>query len=348
MHHERHAVTVVAGADTGPWKAGRVLPEITMPVDLCDARGRLDRAAVGWTRTPLHRPNLRGWGRTKRWEYWGLVTDTHVVGLTVSSLDYAGVQAVYVLDRRTGQERVHEATVPLARGVELAPRSGVGRSSTTAGDVAIELVDEPSATRISARAPGIELAAVAERPAGHESLGVVVPWSERLFQYTVKDVARPLSGSLTVDGTAYDAAGWAVLDHGRGRWPYSLTWNWAAGSGTVDGEVRGIQLGGKWTEGTGSTENALLVGTRLHKLHDEVAWEYDARDWLRPWRIHGDRLDVTFTPFHERAARTNLLVVASETHQCFGHFTGWAVDDDGERVALDGLVGWAEEARNRW
>jgi len=325
-----------------------VLPEITAPVDLCDSRGRLAAAAVGWSRTPLHRPNLRGWGRTKRWEYWGLVTDTHVVGLTISSLDYAGVEALYVLDRRTGREHVHEATVPLARGVELAPRSGVGRSRVDAGGVTIELADEPAGTRITAHASGVVVDAFAGRPPGHESLGVVVPWSHRLFQYTVKDVARPLSGSLTLDGTAYDASGWAVLDHGRGRWPYSLTWNWAAGSGLVDGEVRGIQLGGRWTEGTGSTENALLVGTRLHKLHDEVTWDYDREDWLRPWRIHGDRLDVTFTPFHERVARTNLLLVASETHQCFGHFTGWATDDAGERVGLDGLVGWAEEARNRW
>lgn len=325
-----------------------MLPEITTPVDLCDARGRLHRAAVGWSRTPLHRANLRGWGRTKRWEYWGLVTDTHVVGLTLSSLDYAGVEAVYVLDRATGEEIVHEATVPLARGVELAERSGTGRSRVATGGLVLELGDEPDGTRIHASAPGVRLDALAARPPGHESLGVVVPWSDRLFQYTVKDVARPLTGSLTVAGTAYDARGWAVLDHGRGRWPYSLTWNWAAGSGLVDGQVRGLQLGGKWTEGTGSTENALLVGTRLHKLHEEVDWDYDRADWLRPWRIHGDRLDVTFTPFHERVARTNLLVVASETHQCFGHFTGWGVDDAGDRVSLDGLVGWAEEARNRW
>lgn len=325
-----------------------VLPEITTPVDLCDRRGRLNRAAVGWTRRPLHRPNLRGWGRTKRWEYWGLVTDSHVVGLTVSSLDYAGVEAVYLLDRATGRELVRDATIPFARGVELAAQCGRGRSRVETGDLVIELVDSDDGTRIRAAAPGVEVDVLAGRATGHESLGVVVPWSDRLFQYTVKDVARPLSGSISVTGTSYDATGWAVLDHGRGRWPYSLTWNWAAASGLVDGEVRGLQLGGRWTEGTGSTENALLVGTRLHKLHDEVGWEYDASDWLRPWRIRGARLDVTFTPFHERAARTNLLVVASETHQCFGHFAGWGVDDDGERVSLDGLVGWAEEARNRW
>lgn len=327
------------------------LPEITEPVDLCDARGRLEPAAVGWTRTPLHRPNLTGWGRTKRWEYWGLVTPTHIVGLTLSSLDYVGVESAYVLDRRTSRETVVEATVPLARGVRLAEASGVGSSRYTSGRLSLAFDEVEDGTRILATTDALSLDVVAGRPAGHESLGVVVPWSDRLFQYTVKDVARPLSGRMTVHGTAYDVVAgesWAVLDHGRGRWPYALTWNWAAGSGLLDGEVRGIQLGGKWTEGTGSTENALLVGGRLHKLHDEVDWSYDRSDWLRPWRIRGERCDVTFTPFHERKARTNLLLVASEVHQCFGRFSGWATTDDGVRVSLDGLEGWAEEARNRW
>ena len=98
----------------------------------------------------------------------------------------------------------------------------------------------------------------------------------------------------------------------------------------------------------GATENGLFVDGVLHKIGDDLAWEYDRSDWMRPWRIHGPRVDVAFEPFHERAARTNLGIVANETHQCFGHFTGWAATDDGERVDLDGLAGWAEEARNRW
>ena len=62
--------------------------EITEPVDLCLPSGRLNRAAVGWTRGPLHRTAMTGWGRTKRWEYWGFVTPTHVIALTVADLDY--------------------------------------------------------------------------------------------------------------------------------------------------------------------------------------------------------------------------------------------------------------------
>ncbi len=320
--------------------------EITVPVDLCLPNGRLNPAAVGWSRRPLHRGNLRGWGRGKRWEYWGVVTPTHVIGVVVSSLDYAGVNSLYVLDRATGREWAQEAVSPLARGVVLPEVSGQGYVGVHAGGVRIGIEQADDRVNIVARAAGIEVQL--EIGPGGESLGVVVPWSERRFQYTVKDVARPVSGRLILDGATHEIAeeSFAVLDHGRGKWPYAMTWNWAAGS-TPD-RSGGVQLGGKWTDGTGTTENALVVEGRLHKIGAELDWSYDRADWLKSWRITGEGVDVRFHPFHERVARMNLLVLAGETHQCFGHFEGWMVDDSGNRVAVDGAVGWAEEARNRW
>ena len=319
--------------------------EITVSVDLCTSRGRLNPDAVGWTRRPLHRANLRGWGRTKRWEYWGIVTPDHIIGIVLTSLDYAGLQGIYLLDRASGTEIVKDVVTPFARGVHLPDRSGVGTATGHAGDLVIELRNDPDGTRIHAATPRIDIDLAAGLPAGHESLGVVVPWSAKRFQCTVKDLGRPVSGTLTVDGVAYVVAdGFAVLDHGRGKWPYSIAWNWAAGCGPETA----IQLGGKWTDGTGSTENALFVRGRLHKIDDELEWVYDRRDWLRPWQIRGPRVDVEFTPFHVRESRTALGVLANDTHQCFGHFTGRARTDDGEWVELDGLTGWAEEARNRW
>ncbi|MEU4644521.1 DUF2804 domain-containing protein [Micromonospora sp. NPDC023814] len=321
--------------------------EITEPVDLCLPDGRLNPAAVGWSRRPLHRANLRGWGRTKRWEYWGIVTPTHIVGLVASSLDYAGVHSVYVLDRRTGVETTKEAVVPFARRALFPTASGAGRVRAAAGGLSIDIDQRPDGSTIRATTPGVQVDLEAPLPAEHESLGVVVPWDTRRFQYTVKDLGRPVRGTLRVGDTAYPVSAkdsFAVLDHGRGRWPYAIRWNWAAGSGPG----RSIQLGARWTDGTGSTENALFVDGRLHKISADLTWRYDRTDWLRPWRITGDRVNVEFHPFHERVARTNLGVLANETHQCFGHFTGWAQTDDGERTDLDGLVGWAEEARNRW
>lgn len=327
-----------------------VVAEIVSPVPLCTPAGRLNPAAVGWSRRPLHTANLRGWGRTKRWEYWGIVTPTAIVGLTVSSLDYLGLLSIYVFDRRRGTELVRTSLDPLARGVELGDRSGVGVARGSSGGLALTFASSAAGTRLTATGPGVRLDAHAGP--GRESLGVVVPWSDRLFQYTVKDVGRPVEGSLRLDDEVItfggDDGSFAVLDHGRGRWPYSMTWNWAAGFGQVAGRRVGLQLGGTWTDGTGSTENALFIDGRMHKIGEDLSWSYDRGDWMAPWRIRGARVDVSFAPFHERDERTNALVVASEIHQCFGVFTGWVADDSGQRIPVDGLVGWAEEARNRW
>ena len=194
--------------------------EITDEVDLCLPNGHLNPNAVGWSRQPLHRPNLRGWGRSKRWEYWGIVTPTHVVGLTVSSLDYAGVQSVYVLDRETGKEIVREAVVPLARGVVLPERAGTGSAHAEADGLTIDFDEVPGGTRLRARSAEIDIDLLASRPLGHECLAVVVPWSTRRFQYTVKDVGRPASGRISVGAVSHVVtadSSFAVLDHGRGH-----------------------------------------------------------------------------------------------------------------------------------
>ncbi|MFN3600545.1 MAG: DUF2804 domain-containing protein [Dietzia sp.] len=324
--------------------------EITLPVDLAHGR-RLNPAAVGWTRTPLHRTRITGWGRTKRWEYWGVVTDRFVVGLTVAGLDYLSNCAVYVLDRHTGVETTRSGISPLARP-GFGDESGTGTvhasSGVGSGRVGIEIDDDEGATAIRVHAKGLQVALDVIRP-GHDSLGVVVPWSGRRFQYTLKDLANPVTGSVTLDGVAHDlGAGWAVLDRGRGRWRYATRWNWGAGSGVVDGVPCAVQVGGRWTDGTGSTENGILVGGRLHKIGEDLQWTYDVADPDATWRVRGERLDATLTPFHLRRDITELGILAVRTHQAFGTWHGTGVLDDGTTVSLDGLLGWAEESRNRW
>jgi hypothetical protein len=321
--------------------------EITEPVDLCLPDGRLNPGAVGWTRRPLHRANLRGWGRGKRWEYWGIITPRHIIGLVASSLDYVGVHGVWVLDRETGEVTAKDAVVPFARGAVFPDRSGEGEASVRGGGAAVGVRQRPSGSRVRALVPGlVDIDVEIPLPDGHESLGVVIPWGPRRFQYTVKDVGRPVRGRLTLPAGEYEIGedAFAVLDHGRGKWPYRMTWNWAAASGPG----LALQFGGKWTDGTGMTENALFVDGRLHKIGEELSWSYDTADWTRPWTITGRRVEVEFRPFHEKVSRTELGVVGTETHQCFGRFTGRVQADDGAWIAVDGLTGWAEEARQRW
>ena len=116
----------------------------------------------------------------------------------------------------------------------------------------------------------------------------------------------------------------------------------------VDGVPCALQVGGRWTDGTGSTENGILVDGHLHKIGEDLQWSYDLSDPAGVWRVRGGRLDVTLTPFHLRRDITELGFLAVRTHQAFGTWHGTGELDDGTVVSLDGLIGWAEESRNRW
>ncbi|MBU4337672.1 MAG: DUF2804 domain-containing protein, partial [Actinobacteria bacterium] len=87
---------------------------------------------------------------------------------------------------------------------------------------------------------------------------------------------------------------------------------------------------------------------RLHKIREELVWDWTPGAWTEPWHVHGVGADLTFTPFHDRVSLTDLTLVRSSTHQCFGHWSGWVLDEAGHRQSVDGIVGSAEDVEQRW
>ena len=338
--------------------------EVTEQVDLTDDGRTLAAAARGWSRRPLHRANLRGrWGRTKRWDYWAVLAGDLVVSSVYADVDYLGLADVWWVDLTSGATGGKALSIPGARGIALPEVPGTEPLHVRRKGFDLTITDDPDGTtRLRAAwrekdgAPA-HLAVAVELPEGHESLNLVIPWDDRRFQFTSKHQARPASGELVVGdrswhfGAAQGVEAWGVLDVGRGRWPYRTRWNWGGGAGRVaDGRVVGIQIGGKWTEGTGYTENGVLLDGRLSKLGRELVWEYDWDDPMQPWQVTdpGGQLDLVLTPRFDKHSRVEVGVLGTETHQVFGTWTGRVVTDDGEELALDGAQGFAEESRSRW
>ncbi len=337
--------------------------ELTAPVDLATPDGRrLNPEAVGWSRVPLHRATLRGgWGRNKRWDYWAIMAGDLLVSCVYADVDYLGLAEVWWLDLSSGRAGGRGIATPFGRGVDLPDVPGSAPLSVEQRRFRLDITENDGGTHITASwrekggARGRLDARIAQPP-GHESLNVVIPWSARRFQFTSKHQARPAQGTLTVGPQTWDFGGddgdaWAVLDVGRGRWPYRSSWNWGGGAGRIsDGRVVGIQVGGRWTEGTGGTENGVLVDGRLNKLGRELRWTYDPDEPLRPWRVEdpGGRLSLELTPRHDKHTVADALILRTETHQVFGSWSGSFTTDDGEVVALDALQGFAEESRSRW
>lgn len=333
--------------------------ELTAPVRLCRDDGSLDGDAVGWSRQPVHDCHLpRGWGRRKRWDYWCVTGPGCALALTYADVDYLGLADVWFADFDAGKTFHASVATPASAGFSMPDRAGAASMRITKRRFALEIREERGGTRLVAAASGrgreLECDVLVERPDGHETLSVVIPWSDRRFQCTTKENTRPATGTVRVSGTEHRLApgeAWGCLDFGRGIWPYRTTWNWGSASGRQGASVVGLQLGGKWTAGTGLTENALCVDGTLSKLSEELVWDYDPGDWLRPWRIRtprSARVDLTFTPIHDKRSRLEAGFASTRVHQCFGTYAGSVVPDSGRPLEVGDLFGWAEEARWRW
>jgi hypothetical protein len=57
---------------------------------------------------------------------------------------------------------------------------------------------------------------------------------------------------------------------------------------------------------------------------------------------------MEFEPIVDRNSMFNFLIIQSEQHQVFGYFTGDIILDDGKKVHVDKLLGFAEEVYNKW
>lgn len=342
--------------------------EILTPSPLLDAQGQLTQ--VGWARAPLLECNLEQvgfyprplrflqWLRVKRWDYYGVTTPERYFSVTLADLGYAGQAFVYTVDFATG--RYHEETLTILPpgGIVLPRNSTAGESRFDNGKVSIRFQVTPGERCIAVTWPNfdgkplraeISFAAAPE----HESTVVVIPIRGKRFYYNRKINCLPAEGWLEI-GNEHTAITPATclgnLDWGRGVWEYRSFWVWASASGFLaDGRTVGLNLGFGFGDTSAATENTLILNGRVHKLV-QVDFSYNPQHFMHPWRMVAPdgRLDLTFTPFVERVATTNLLLIASTVHQLFGRYHGHAVADDGERVAIDGLIGFAEEHRARW
>ena len=333
--------------------------ELTQAVPLCDSNGRLLPASVGWSRHPLHRCNLKGhWPRKKRWNYWCFTDDRFLFSVTLANVDYLGLAFAYFLDYGTSEFIEQTVMVPFGRGCAL-PETVESDITFDSKGMNLSFTRDQGSTLVRVESPafgGKPLSAqlAVEHPRDHETLNVVIPWSEDRFHFTSKQNCLPASGSVSIGGRTFDlnpGTAFACLDFGRGVWRYSTFWNWASFSGTWDGRSVGLNLGDRWTDGTGLTENAITLAGCISKLSDDVRFVYDRTDFMKPWTLKtetSDRVDLRFVPFFERIAKTNLLAIRSEVHQLVGRFSGRLVADGGTVLNVEEMVGWVEQHEARW
>ena len=333
--------------------------EITEPVLLCDSKGLLNPEAIGFARRPIIQSNLtKNFMRKKKWNYWCIYGEDILFSATISHLDYAVVCFVYILNYDTQRFHEKQITIPIGRRTKM-PENVLENVIFNDDNLTIQMIYLQGETHLSVTIPDFDNEVLHAdfhiyHPPEDDSLNVVIPKSRNIFQFTAKHHTLPTTGFVKLGDKRFDFNSdysFAVLDYGRGIWPREAEWNWAMASQRLRNQRIGLNFGGQWTDGTGMTENAIFIDGAMTKIHEDVIFSYDRENFSAPWKIRtkfSDTVDLTFTPFFTRIAKTDAKLVRSEVHQLVGYFNGKIILPNQSTLKIRQMLGASEEHRAKW
>jgi hypothetical protein len=336
--------------------------EITSPGPLLNDEGFL--AQKGWARNLIleyDRNRVKaGTLRIKEWDYYCILHPEYGIAITVADNAYMGFYALTFFDFINRTETTGYVIEPFSMGKLNMPKS------STDGDVILDhkkfqasfkygdgkrkiTFNFPMFYKETAIKGEIDLS-----PMNKESMVIATPFKENphAFYYNQKINCLQASGKFTFGDKVYifnPENSFGVLDWGRGVWTYSNHWYWGSPSGLVEGKPFGFTIGYGFGDTSAASENMLFYNGIAHKL-DQVTFHINTKNYLEPWKFTSNdgRFELDFFPVVDRFSNTNLLVLKSKQHQVFGYFTGNVILDDGTSLAINKLLGFAEDVINRW
>ena len=340
--------------------------EITEIIPLLDEKGNLTQPGYAKRLLPVYdRKKVRGGpARLKEWDYYYVGNDRCGVALTVADNSYMGLDSISFLSFEGEPWEITKSPMsafPMGR-TGLPSTSAVGITANTGKHHALLFQVSDGKRQLTAHmdkfrgndAIDVHLTLTREP---EESMVICTPFGKPgHFYFNQKINCMRAEGKVSIGNDVYlfDPAGsFAVLDWGRGVWTYHNTWYWGSASGLVDGADFGFNIGYGFGDTSAATENMLFYNGKAHKL-SQVDFGIPIRDgkedYLSLWKFTSDdgRFEMDFTPIIDRASCTDVKLIKSDQHQVFGRFAGTAVLDDGTRMEIRDLIGFAEKVENKW
>lgn len=336
------------------------------PGELLDEQGNLAQAGYAmslvkkYDREKIQANPLR----IKEWDYYLIYNPHFGVALTVDDNSYMGLMRISFLDFDNRTERtVSPMTVFPMGKTDLPPDSRYGETRYRDRKCYFSFQAEEGRRVLRAWMQDFEeqepirmKIILDEEP--RDSMVIATPFEkEKAFYYNQKIIGMRAKGVVEYKGRRHYFSrenSFGLLDWGRGVWTYSNTWYWSAMQGLIDGKVFGFNLGYGFGDTSAASENMLFYDGHAHKLNQvrfHIPGEKEHKEqYLKPWYFTSsdDRLDLTFTPVLDRKAYTSAGIILSDQHQVFGHFDGTAVLDDGKKLEIRHMLGFAEKVRNKW
>lgn len=340
--------------------------EIQKVIPLLDEKGNLTQPGYAKKLLPVYdRSKVRGgFARLKEWDYYYVGNDRFGVALTIADNSYMGLDSISFLSFEGEPWQVTKSPMrifPMGK-TNLPPTSVSGVSEISGKGYAMKFVVQDGKRELTAHMDDfkdgqpidIHLTLTGEP---EESMVICTPFDKPAhFYYNQKINCMRAQGTASIGAAVYrfepDSA-FGVLDWGRGVWTYHNTWYWGSASGLADGVDFGFNIGYGFGDTSAASENMLFYAGRAHKLSQvtfNIPMKDGKEDYLKPWTFTSDdgRFEMDFLPIIDRASNTDFRILKSDQHQVFGRFSGTAVLDDGTKLKIRDLLGFAEKVENKW
>lgn len=299
--------------------------------------------------------------RRKEWEFYQIYNENYFLQLLFANISIGAFGTATYVDMKTGKRYTNTSIAVGTRNRFVPPANGDRpyRFSYNHGKVSMTF-DVRETERI------LTFDTVAEgQPFRGEILLSVLPGQESItiatpfkkpgrFFLTQKLNCMPVGGYFEVGGRKIEPDPqntFAVLDWGRGVWPYKNTWYWGNGSQYIDGKLFGFEITWGFGDEENATETALFYDGKCHKIGRVDVEKNPKGNWMEPWVFHSEdgRFEMTMTPMFDNVTGKIVLgLLGANCHQVFGKWNGKVVLDDGKVLEIKDMFAACEREENCW
>lgn len=340
--------------------------EITKPIALLDDQGNLTEPGFARRLLPVYdRKKVKGgFARLKEWDYYYVGNERFGIALTIADNSYMGLDSISFLSFEGAPWEVTKSPMslfPMGK-TNLPPTSAAGITEHSGKGYGMRFAVEGGKRHLTAHMDDFKDGAPIEIDVTltgepEESIVICTPFEKKAhFYYNQKINCMRASGTVKLGDQQFvfdPSDSFGVLDWGRGVWTYHNTWYWGSASGLVDGVDFGFNIGYGFGDTSAASENMLFYAGKAHKLSQvtfNIPMKDGKEDYLAPWTFTSDdgRFEMDFVPVINRASCTDVRLIKSDQNQVFGRFSGTVILDDGTKLHIRDLLGFAEKVENKW
>lgn len=315
---------------------------------ICNNKGFVNGYAVGWNNIPFKDCTINtSFFKKKSWNHYMWMNNEFIFNFAIVDVGYAAIiySDFYEIN---GKKRVNKICRYLFNKSIMIDDKINSYAYYKGKHKFINVLRNSNNLNIDFKWDNIDI--TSSIYLDYESLNVLIPWDYNYFHYTSKHMNLKTYGILRIGSNMYDLnKSTCFIDYGRGIWKRTCEWDWLI-SGFVDdnNDYISVNLGAKYTDGTGLNENSIKINDRIYKLKSDVKFYYNKENQVINIKsLKSDEVNLEFKPILNHTKVNNIIIFKSKLKQIIGYINGH-IKHKNKKVDFKNTIGWCENHFAKW